>query len=153
MVTMVLGGLWHGPAWTYVVWGTYHGWLLAAHRWWTSDGATATESRGLALFLRRLVMFHLVTIGWVIFRARTLADVPVFFAGLLRPGVQTSPLFWRAFVWTAVAFVVHHLAAERDVARRFLALPPVVQAVSYVAVAVLVFVFSPVTQRFIYFQF
>jgi alginate O-acetyltransferase complex protein AlgI len=152
-VTMLLGGLWHGPAWTYVVWGAYHGALLAVHRWWTSDRAPAADEGRVGLFVRRLLMFNLVTIGWVIFRARTLSDVPVFFHGLLRPGLQTGPLFWRAVVWTAVAFVVHHLAAERPFARRFLALPPIVQAVSYVAVAVLVFVFSPVTQRFIYFQF
>jgi hypothetical protein len=155
MLTMVLGGLWHGPAWTYVIWGTYHGGLLAAHRWWSGErrGRSADGEGGLGLFGRRLLMFHLVTIGWVIFRSRTLSDVPLFFSGLLRPGLQTGPLFWRALAWTTVAFVIHQLAAERDFARRFLALPPVAQAASYVAVAVAVFVFSPVTQRFIYFQF
>ncbi|MEO6026949.1 MAG: MBOAT family protein [Candidatus Binatia bacterium] len=152
-VTMLLGGLWHGPAWTYVLWGGYHGALLAAHRWWTSDRPPPVDEGRAGLFVRRLVMFHLVTIGWVIFRARTLSDVPTFFTGLWRPGLQTGPLFWRALIWTTLAFVVHHVVAERPFARRFLALPPIVQAASYVAVAVLVFVFSPVTQRFIYFQF
>ncbi len=163
MLTMVLGGLWHGPAWSYVVWGAYHGGLLAVHRWWREGrgGADVTvreESLGESaapggLFLRRLAMFHLACIGWVIFRVESAGDIAAYFAGLLRPGMIVTPAFGRAVLWTALAFVVHQLAAERDFARRFLALPPIAQAASYATVAVLVFLFSPVTQRFIYFQF
>ena len=95
----------------------------------------------------------LVCVGWVIFRVKSLQDIGVYLSGLARPGVAVSPAFGRAVVWTGLAFVVHHLCAEHDFGRRFLALPPVAQAASYATVAVLVFLFSPVTQRFIYFQF
>jgi tryptophan-rich sensory protein len=98
-------------------------------------------------------MFHLVCVGWVIFRAESAGDIAAYFGGLARPGVMVTPAFVRAVVWTALAFVIHQLCAERDFARRFLALPPVAQAASYATVAVLTFVFSPVSQRFIYFQF
>jgi alginate O-acetyltransferase complex protein AlgI len=155
MLTMMLGGLWHGAAWNYVAWGTYHGGLLAGHRWWRErqDESLAVEVPRGRLFLHRLTMFHLAVVGWVIFRSESGGDIAAFFGGLTRPGVVVTPPFVRAAIWTALAFAGHHLCAERDFGRRFLALPPVAQAASYATVAVLVFLFSPVTQRFIYFQF
>jgi alginate O-acetyltransferase complex protein AlgI len=152
MVTMLLGGLWHGPAWNYVAWGAYHGGLLAAHRWWRERRPAPADAAG-RVWLHRLVMFHLACVGWVIFRVEKAADIATFFQGLLRPGVVVTPTFVRAAIWTGLAFAIHQVVAERDVARRFLALPPLAQAASYATVAVLVFLFSPVTQRFIYFQF
>jgi len=74
MITMLLGGLWHGANWTFVIWGAYHGLLLALYkmtaRWWDR----------LPAVLRQGLMFLLVVIGWVFFRA---TDLPMA-AGLLR---------------------------------------------------------------------
>ena len=155
MLTMVLGGLWHGPAWSFVVWGAYHGALLAVHRRWRDqDGASDPEALPYGRrLLQRVGMFHLACVGGVIFRVESAGDIAGFFRGLIRPGVVVTPPFIRALIWTTVAFVIHQALAERAFARRFLALPPLVQAASYATVAVLVFLFSPVTQRFIYFQF
>jgi alginate O-acetyltransferase complex protein AlgI len=79
MITMILGGLWHGAAWTFVFWGAYHGGLLAAHQWRArhaegetkATASTATESReGRLDFMRqRAATFALVCVGWVFFRA------------------------------------------------------------------------------------
>jgi len=63
MITMLLGGLWHGASWTFVVWGAYHGVLLAAYRRW---GAIWDR---LSIVTRRVAMFVLVVFGWVFFRA------------------------------------------------------------------------------------
>jgi alginate O-acetyltransferase complex protein AlgI len=63
MLTMLLGGLWHGASWTFVAWGAYHGLLLSAHRRW---GAAWD---GLPLALRRAGMFVFAVVGWVFFRA------------------------------------------------------------------------------------
>ena len=63
LVTMLLGGLWHGANWTFVIWGAYHGVLLMLYR------ATAPAWDALAPRLRRGVMFVLVVMGWVPFRA------------------------------------------------------------------------------------
>ena len=155
MITMVLGGLWHGPAWNFVAWCTYHGALLSGHRWWTerrgaSERPVDARWRVLA---RRCVMFHLVCAGWVLFRANSAADIAAYFRGIVQPGLALSPTFTRAALWSALAFVAHQLCAERDLGLRFLRMPPLVQATAYAAVAVLVFLFSPGTQRFIYFQF
>src|SRR5262245_26453578 len=67
LLTMLLGGLWHGANWTFVAWGAYHGILLMAykrfgHHW-----------DPLPLAFRRAAMLALVVIGWVFFRAPSLA--------------------------------------------------------------------------------
>lgn len=66
MLTMLIGGLWHGANWTFIVWGAYHGALLCAYRAW---GAPLEQ---LPAWFRQLVMFLLVVIGWVFFRAENM---------------------------------------------------------------------------------
>jgi D-alanyl-lipoteichoic acid acyltransferase DltB (MBOAT superfamily) len=80
MITMLLGGLWHGAAWNYVLWGFYHGALLSVHRVWTygRDNA-ATESRNLLLGAAKIGFFFLFTLyGWLLFRANSLSQVVDF---------------------------------------------------------------------------
>jgi len=67
LITMVLGGLWHGASWTFVAWGAYHGALLAAYRAW------GTSWDRLPRDIRRMAMFVLVVVGWVFFRSTTFA--------------------------------------------------------------------------------
>jgi D-alanyl-lipoteichoic acid acyltransferase DltB (MBOAT superfamily) len=74
LLTMLLGGLWHGPSWNFVVWGGYHGALLSIERMFRRKNA-AEQSRWGALYpLRALATFALVMIGWVFFRAATFHD-------------------------------------------------------------------------------
>jgi len=68
-LVMFLGGLWHGAAWTFVVWGLYHGALLAAHAV-CRDRGWVPRARPLAVFCTLLS----VMIGWVFFRASSLAE-------------------------------------------------------------------------------
>lgn len=63
MVTMLLGGLWHGANWTFVLWGAYHGALLAVYR------AFGTRWDALARPLRLVGTYMLVLVGWVLFRS------------------------------------------------------------------------------------
>jgi alginate O-acetyltransferase complex protein AlgI len=76
MVTMVLGGLWHGAAWTFVVWGTLHGMALSANHLFS-------RRLGLRLpgWVALLLTFHFVTITWVFFRAPNLAVAGSVLAG------------------------------------------------------------------------
>jgi alginate O-acetyltransferase complex protein AlgI len=73
VITMVIGGLWHGAAWTFVAWGAWHGIGLAAHRGWNAlhGNPKLTFTRG-ARFLCGLATFHFVLVGWVFFRAANL---------------------------------------------------------------------------------
>jgi len=79
MLTMLLGGLWHGAAWTFVVWGLYQGLLLVAHRSIEPalERIAPAGAFGARLWwgLRVVVMFHLACAGWLIFRAESFADL------------------------------------------------------------------------------
>ena len=83
MLTMLLGGLWHGAGAAFVLWGFLHGVLLSLHRWWTQAAtgggkpARATESNhGWAAKLSRaarvFLFFHVTCVGWLLFRAGSL---------------------------------------------------------------------------------
>jgi len=78
MVTMLLGGLWHGAGWTFVAWGLFHGLLLCAFR-----PFEARRRAGPAAGARRprwraatatLIMFHLICFGWLLFRAESMGQ-------------------------------------------------------------------------------
>jgi D-alanyl-lipoteichoic acid acyltransferase DltB (MBOAT superfamily) len=147
MITMLLGGLWHGAAWTFVVWGAYHGLLLVGQR------ALGGWGGGVPRVLRQVLTFHLVSLGWVLFRADTLGG-----AWTLLANMGSLELRWsRAVTLTTgllVLAVLLHVGPPGERAqRRFASLPPSVQGLGYAAVAVLVFLCSPATARFIYFQF
>ena len=78
LITMLLGGVWHGASWNFVIWGAFHGVLLAASRatmpWrdqvWERTGAPGWLRDGW----RMLVTFQLVCLGWIFFRAATVHD-------------------------------------------------------------------------------
>jgi alginate O-acetyltransferase complex protein AlgI len=75
MITMVLGGLWHGAAWSFVLWGAYQGAWLVAHRGYEAlRGARATTSR-LASIAAWFVTLHLTCYGWLLFRARSFEQI------------------------------------------------------------------------------
>ena len=73
MATMLLGGLWHGAGWTFVLWGAIHGVGLVVERWVmhrTQPGQVVTgEPSRTGRIVRMLLTFHIVCVGWVFFRA------------------------------------------------------------------------------------
>lgn len=81
ILTMLLGGLWHGAAWTFVLWGLYHGVLLAVHRWWTRDRGVPPRPERSSPILDALSvagMFQLTCVGWLLFRAGSVGQVGAF---------------------------------------------------------------------------
>jgi len=79
ILTMLIGGLWHGANWTFVIWGAYHGVLLALYRRFAS-----TWDR-LPRLARQLSMFILVVFGWVLFRSTDFGMAAHLFATMLAP--------------------------------------------------------------------
>jgi alginate O-acetyltransferase complex protein AlgI len=79
MITMLLGGLWHGASWTFVVWGGYHGLLLAAYKQW---GAAWDR---LPAISRRLGMFFLAVVGWVFFRSSSFSMAATVLTRMFTP--------------------------------------------------------------------
>jgi D-alanyl-lipoteichoic acid acyltransferase DltB (MBOAT superfamily) len=83
MVTMVLGGLWHGAAWTFVFWGAYHGALLSLHQWRVRRGVVRDSDSWLDVLRRSAATFGLVCVGWVFFRADSMETAFVLLGRLL----------------------------------------------------------------------
>ncbi len=81
MVTMLLGGLWHGAAWGFVVWGALHGLYLVVERWWSRDRRGAPRQVALPVAL----VFGIVTLTWIPFRAPTLSQASEVFQALFGP--------------------------------------------------------------------
>jgi alginate O-acetyltransferase complex protein AlgI len=79
LLTMALGGLWHGAAWTFVLWGVFHGLWLIAHRLLQPllDRLKPADPVHEACWtaVRVVTTFHLVCFGWLLFRASSLAQV------------------------------------------------------------------------------
>lgn len=100
IVTMALGGLWHGARWTMVFWGLYHGIALALHRGLTrrhvDAPAAVADGLGLRLF-KMFLMFQLVCLGWLLFRASSLTQV-----GSMLSSIATN---FHATAWTLQAVV------------------------------------------------
>ncbi|MDF1700408.1 MAG: MBOAT family protein [Planctomycetota bacterium] len=113
-----LAGLWHGAAWTFVLWGLGHGiWLLA----WRALGRSAPRT-GAGAVLCVLVTFHLVCAGWLLFRAESLAQL----GGMLTAGGSSvlDAACWRIVAAASVVALVAALLRTRVGVRSFVfALP------------------------------
>lgn len=85
LITMVLGGLWHGAHWTFVIWGAMHGALLALNHLWRDlkhrMGWRTSRSK-TTVFFSWAITFVLVVIAWVIFRAESFASARIIIAGM-----------------------------------------------------------------------
>ena len=91
-LTMLLGGLWHGAAWTFVLWGAFHGGLLAWERWReeTRGGPAPALATPLGRAAARVLTFHLVCLGWVLFRSNSLAQAGELLGRLAEPGAAPA---------------------------------------------------------------
>src|SRR5207249_5922816 len=130
LLTMLIGGLWHGAGWTFVVWGGLHGLYLAAGR--LRRGGTAEEHpRGLTLWRKRIVTFHLVCLAWVFFRADSFGTATGVLTGLFTRWGQPSPLVTFGVVAAILAGIASQYLPPswpRALMERFSRLPVVAQA-------------------------
>jgi D-alanyl-lipoteichoic acid acyltransferase DltB (MBOAT superfamily) len=149
-VVMLLGGLWHGAAWTFVVWGGIHGALLAAERLVKFRPAT-----GVARFAAILITFHLVAVSWVFFRSPDFESAGLFFQGML--ATDSLTVITSKFVAIKCLFLMALFAAIEKMSKvrtfLFLRSKKVLLAGIFVY-GVLFFLFGSFSESpFIYFQF
>jgi D-alanyl-lipoteichoic acid acyltransferase DltB (MBOAT superfamily) len=160
LLTMLLGGLWHGAGWTFLVWGGLHGLLLVAHRR-LYRGAREAVERPLALrdAPRVVLLFHAVCLLWVFFRA---PDLGAALAVLARLFGGSYAVDWPLLpaLWVALCAALHGL--ERWGRPRLPglraalgegALGGLLEGLALGAVAALALAASGVGAEFIYFQF
>ncbi len=80
MTTMLLGGLWHGASWNFVIWGAIHGGVLVAERLWREYRPDHWPVLPAAAGI--IITFHIVTLAWIFFRSATFGDASQYLAGI-----------------------------------------------------------------------
>jgi D-alanyl-lipoteichoic acid acyltransferase DltB (MBOAT superfamily) len=156
---MLLGGLWHGANWTFVVWGGLHGAALAVHKIFLDRFAPRPAIARLRAGLgwrvfAGLSTFLFVCLCFVLFRTTTFGQAIDFFGGLFSPQAGRRLVDLGA----VVPLVVFATATLLDARFRFATLYPRVpwplRAVGYAAAALVLLLLTPTTQvPFVYFQF
>jgi alginate O-acetyltransferase complex protein AlgI len=144
MIVMLLGGLWHGANWTFVVWGAYHGLLLSI------DRAAKPWLDRLPPWLYRAQTFLLVVIGWVFFRSENLTMAGEWLAAMVPHGnlgaVPPALAVWLAAAFTWAWFVPETWDLRFPTRRRW--------ALAYAALFFLTFLAMNGTKTvFLYYQF
>ncbi len=158
LLTMILGGLWHGAAWNFILWGLYQGMLLVVHRlahenWpasWRSDHPRRWT------WLKIIVMFQFTCYGWLLFRANSLHQIVTMTASLAHP--------LDTFDWDRIGHIAvyalplmlvqlyQYFSGELLFMKR-LRLPVELKTACYSALMYMVAFQAAAPQAFIYFQF
>jgi alginate O-acetyltransferase complex protein AlgI len=163
LITMTLGGLWHGASWNFALWGALHGVYLIVHRAFRSfcearPRLDAFVRSAPGTLLRWALTLFCIYQGFVLFRAATFADATAMLRQMWLP--VGGPGVWHVYgygmLWCVVAgFVLFHVAGFfRWWERLSLRLPAPVLACGYVLALLLCMVQAPELEKpFIYFQF
>jgi alginate O-acetyltransferase complex protein AlgI len=161
IIVFALTGLWHGAAWSFVLWGLYHGaWLLIERRF----GLRALGDEVRLAWLRRATTFLIVLVGWVLFRAGTLGVAKDYYHAMVVPtgGLTASvhaALTNQALVALVLAAAIVLLPGRRSGGRWLTEAAGAFPATARVAVLgfgaplALVYVLSTGFHPFLYFQF
>ena len=159
MITMMLGGLWHGAAWTFVLWGVYHGAILVGHRvaepWLRRIDPADPVDRACWKGLRILATFHMVCFGWLLFRARSVEQALGMLGAIVHrfsipPSARLVPVL-VVIVPVLIIQAIQYLADDLDVVART---PWYVRSVLYTACFYAIVLGANFGgEQFIYFQF
>jgi D-alanyl-lipoteichoic acid acyltransferase DltB (MBOAT superfamily) len=159
LITMVLGGVWHGANWTFIAWGLFHGLLLCGYRLAPGKASNAGASihSGFGRAWRIVLMFHFACLGWLLFRAQSISQA-LRFAQLIIAQPRLTPLALSMFgmiAFYACPLLLFEIWLERR--KNLVALvsaPRWPRALAYAYGALMLLFFpSPVAHAFIYFQF
>ncbi len=166
MLTMLIGGLWHGASWNFVIWGGLHGAYLTVHKAMTRGRKIGAEPpprtlAGWATFIAGAALtLHLVCLAWVWFRADSLASAWEYATGLFTFSSDTSALFQHGSIQTLVFYACVSLAIDLPCWYRDRELPIVrnhpwaLRGAGYAAgMLILAFFREGTSDAFIYFQF
>jgi alginate O-acetyltransferase complex protein AlgI len=163
LLTMVLGGLWHGAHWKFVIWGAYQGVWLVLERaiggrrlvtdWWTAGGFVSR----VVWIARVLVTFHFVCLGWIIFRCESVAPLPRMARAFMDVSGwwnMPQPLGLRALCFIAPVLVVDLFQYFYRDEQVLLRIPVPLRAAAYTAAAYVFILWGRFeSNAFIYFQF
>lgn len=158
LVTFLLGGLWHGAGWTFIVWGALHGTYLTVERWggrfFLSKGIEGTGP--VLMFFRRVMVWHLVCLSWLFFRCQEFGDAKEMFVSLGDWGATSEKVTWSVLLAIVIGYATQFLDGDRceKAWDRFAGLHPAVQGLSAAILLTIVLGLGPKgVAPFIYFQF
>jgi D-alanyl-lipoteichoic acid acyltransferase DltB (MBOAT superfamily) len=155
MITMLLGGLWHGASWNFVIWGGLHGVALAATRMWQRARAGA-ESGAWSAPLKVFLTFQYVCFAWVFFRAPSFGHATLLLSRIARGTLGHVNLSSRVAAVLAVGMVTHFVPkrAYAELRERFVRTPAIAQGVVLALAAVVIHsVAAAKAEPFVYGQF
>ena len=147
-LTMVISGLWHGAAWTFIIWGAVHAFGRVLTR---ELERTTFYSKRVPRIVKQLLVFVIVTLAWVFFRAGSLADARLIFKRIAAFELS-DPRFPLLALALCLGLWAYQFLYESRL-RRVLEWPPVKIALAVGMILYLVFVPTASKQAFIYFQF
>jgi alginate O-acetyltransferase complex protein AlgI len=161
LVTMGLGGLWHGANWTFVFWGLLHGFFLVVHRAFQRLCKRHERLEQLmqgvpGTAIRMSLTFSCVCLGWVFFRATSFATAATILRKLLIPeSGLVSALHHHSLWYTAAIVAVCHALTHYGIWKQLaLRLPAALLGFGYASVLTVALLLAPDTGKaFIYFQF
>lgn len=159
MITMLLGGFWHGAAWTFILWGALHGFYLVIERALKPmKSLHGLYKYTMVKFLIAALTFLLVMWAFVIFRAENMQQVNLIFSGMFNLNQGNSVIAWN--MWTqivALSFValvvIQWLFRNRLITDVLNAMPIYIRATLLSLCLILITVSSGNSDAFIYFQF
>jgi alginate O-acetyltransferase complex protein AlgI len=157
MGTMLIGGLWHGASWTFVIWGGLHGLYLAAER--TLRARFGGWRPGpLALAALGLLTFALVNVTWVFFRAKTFDKAWLVLGGMFGLNAKAVPLMAAVSLLSTAGIVgaivaAHWFMRNRTLEQVVARAHPALIAGAWTAMAFAVIIEHGTGNAFIYFQF
>lgn len=159
MITMAVAGLWHGAAWTFIAWGLYMGLLLVLHRLMSPYLNKVQESVGANAFWSALsiaLTFHLVCVGWILFRAQSIGQAGVMLRSLflhfnMTPDALEYAKQVAGFVWPLI--LVQFIQFMKNDLSFYFRMPAPGKATFLAVLLYLLVIYGTSTEAFIYFQF
>jgi alginate O-acetyltransferase complex protein AlgI len=160
MITMILGGLWHGAAWGYVLWGVVHGLMLVLHKQFKDYCASRPEldevlQTRLGTVIRVMLTFFCVSMCWVLFQPE-IGKAVAMYEKLFSFSIGKPLPLSNQSLWFTVAFIaICHLLVRSGAWKRMNALLPApVLGLGFAMCLCLAMLLAPATgSSFIYFQF
>jgi len=154
MITMLLGGLWHGASWNFVIWGLLHGVALAATRMWQRARGEARSSR--FAWLHVFLTFQYVCLAWVFFRAPTFGHATLLLSRIARGTLGHVNLPSRVVLVLTIGLVSHFVPKGwyEGLRERFVRTPAMAQGLVLALAALAIHsVAAAKAEPFVYGQF
>jgi alginate O-acetyltransferase complex protein AlgI len=154
-LTFLIGGLWHGASWTFVIWGAMHGLGLAVTHWWSGRRTPKPGKSYWPKVVATVVTFHFVCLTWIVFRSQDLSQAIAVLKRLTSFQFSTSNLPTSLLLLLILGFASHFIPIRVNTRLReaWGWLPAPAQAVVVLSIAFCLYYVSGAEVQFIYGNF